>query len=31
MGEIVAAEIERYVAGSALQYELTEAALARMA
>ena len=31
MGEIVAAEIERYVAGSALQYELTEADLARMA
>ena len=31
MGDIVAAEIERHAAGSALQYELTEAALARMA
>ena len=30
MGDIVAAEIERFAAGSALQYELTEAALARM-
>jgi len=31
MGEITAAEIERYVAGSPLRYELSEAALARMA
>ncbi len=31
MGDIVAAEIERYVSGSPLRYELTEAALARMA
>ncbi|MFI6831633.1 hydroxyacid dehydrogenase [Kribbella sp. NPDC050241] len=31
MGTIVVSEIERYVAGSPLRYELTEAALARMA
>jgi phosphoglycerate dehydrogenase-like enzyme len=31
MGEIVASEIERYVSGASLQYELTEVALARMA
>jgi phosphoglycerate dehydrogenase-like enzyme len=31
MGDIVAAEIERYMSGSPLRYELTEAALARMA
>jgi len=31
MGSIVADELERYAAGSQLQYELTETALARMA
>ncbi|WP_328997690.1 hydroxyacid dehydrogenase [Kribbella sp. NBC_00709] len=30
MGDITASEIERYAAGEPLQYELTEAALARM-